>query len=127
LGYLDPDGYLFIVDRKKDIIIRGGENISCIEVEQALYTHPDIAEASVFGLPDDHFGEVPVAVLLAKPGRTLANEALRRHLAASLAHFKIPVHFWHETEALPRLGTEKVDKRALKARYSQEWESAKTR
>ena len=78
LGYTDEDGYLFIVDRKKEIIIRGGENISCIEVEQALYSHPDVAEASVFGLPDERFGEVPVAVVYAKPGHTLDLQATAR-------------------------------------------------
>ena len=62
LGYLDEDNYLFIVDRKKDIIIRGGENISCIEVEEAIYAHPAVAECSVFGLPDERFGEIPAAV-----------------------------------------------------------------
>ena len=64
LGYLDEDDYLFIVDRKKDIIIRGGENIACIEVEEAIYAHPDVAECSVFGLPDERLGEVPAAVYL---------------------------------------------------------------
>jgi len=68
LGYLDPEGYLFIVDRKKDIIIRGGENISCIEVEDAIYAHPGVAEASVFGLSHELYGEVPVAVYLANEG-----------------------------------------------------------
>ena len=119
LGYTDEDGYLFIVDRKKEIIIRGGENISCIEVEQALYTHPDVAEASVFGLPDTRFGEVPVAVVYAKPGHSLDCEELRAFVAGRIAHFKVPVQIWQEREPLPRLGTEKVDKRALKARYAE--------
>ncbi len=123
LGYLDPDGYLFIVDRKKDIIIRGGENISCIEVEQALYAHPDVAEASVFGVEDSRFGEVPVAVWLTKPGRSLDEDLLRAFLSTRLAAFKQPVRLWQEHEALPRLGTEKVDKRALRARYAPLWET----
>jgi long-chain acyl-CoA synthetase len=118
LGQLDEDGYLFIVDRKKEIIIRGGENISCIEVEQALYTHPDVAEASVFGLPDERFGEVPAAVVYAKPGHALDLEELREFVAGRIAHFKVPAQIWQEREPLPRLGTEKVDKRALKARYA---------
>ena len=118
LGYTDEDGYLFIVDRKKEIIIRGGENISCIEVEQALYAHPDVAEASVFGLSDLRLGEVPVAVVFAKPGRALDTEALRAFVGQQLAPFKVPVRIWHESEPLPRLGTEKVNKRALKARYA---------
>ena len=116
--YTDNDGYLFIVDRKKEIIIRGGENISCIEVEQALYAHPDIAEASVFGLPDARLGEVPVAVVFAKPGHVIDFEELRTFVAGQIAPFKVPVRIWHESEPLPRLGTEKVDKRALKARYA---------
>lgn len=121
LGYLDDEGYLFIVDRKKDIIIRGGENISCIEVEGAIYAHPAIAEASVFGLPDDKLGEVPAAVYLVKDGETLSPEDLRSHLAAHLAPFKVPVRFWQVDEALPRLGTEKVDKRSLREKYTREW------
>jgi long-chain acyl-CoA synthetase len=118
VGYLDSDGYLFIVDRKKDLIIRGGENIASAEVEAAIYAHPDIAEASVFGIPDARFGEVPAAAYLAKPGRTLGEDELRAFLAGHLAPFKMPVRFWAETLPLPRLGTEKVDKRALRARYS---------
>ncbi|MEP7223024.1 MAG: class I adenylate-forming enzyme family protein [Novosphingobium sp.] len=121
LGYLDPDGYLFIVDRKKDIIIRGGENIAASEVEAALYGHPGIAEASVFGLPDERLGEVPVAVFVARPGADLTDADLRAFLETHLAPFKIPVRFWRETASLPRLGTEKVDKRALKARFAAQW------
>jgi acyl-CoA synthetase (AMP-forming)/AMP-acid ligase II len=118
LGYLDPEGYLFIVDRKKDIIIRGGENISCIEVESAIYAHPCIAEASVFGLPDEKLGEVPAAVYLAKEDCSASEDELREFLKAHIAPFKIPVRFWEVTEPLPRLGTEKVDKRSLRERYT---------
>ncbi len=119
LGYLDADGYLFIVDRKKDIIIRGGENIAASEVEAAIYAHPDVLEASVFGLPDDRFGEVPVAVFIARAGAELHEDGLRAHLSQHIAAFKIPARFFEEHERLPRLGTEKVDKRALKAKYAQ--------
>jgi long-chain acyl-CoA synthetase len=118
LGYLDADGYLYIVDRKKEIIIRGGENIACIEVEQALYAHPDIAECSVFGLPDERFGEIVGAVWMARPGHDLTEEDLREFLAERLAPFKIPAQMWREDGPLPRLGTEKVDKRALREKYS---------
>ncbi|MEP6868054.1 MAG: class I adenylate-forming enzyme family protein [Novosphingobium sp.] len=121
LGYLDRDGYLFIVDRKKDIIIRGGENIAASEVEAALYSHPGVAEASVFGLSDERLGEVPVAVFVARPGAVLSAEDLREFLGTRLAPYKIPVRFWEETAKLPRLGTEKVDKRALRARYAAQW------
>jgi long-chain acyl-CoA synthetase len=127
LGRIDTDGYLFVVDRKKDIIIRGGENIACVEVEQAIYAHPAVAEVSVFGLPDPHYGEVPVAVWHAKNGHELGEEALRAHVAGRIAAYKVPVRIWREETPLPRLGTEKIDKRALKARYSQGWEAVKGR
>ncbi len=126
LGYLDADGYLYIVDRKKDIIIRGGENISCIEVEQAIYAHPKIAEASVFGMPDERMGELPTGVFLAKDGEQLSEEELRAFLQEHIAAFKVPVRLWQEHETLPRLGTEKVDKRTLRARYLTVWESEQT-
>lgn len=121
LGYLDEDGYLFIVDRKKDIIIRGGENISCIEVESAIYAHPCVAEASVFGVPHELYGEVPVAVYLAKPDCSASEDELRAFLSQHLAPFKVPSRFIAVDQPLPRLGTEKVDKRALRERFSKEW------
>ncbi len=127
LGYMDADEYLFIVDRKKDIIIRGGENISCIEVEEAIYAHPDIAEASVFGMPDEKFGELPTGVYLLKEGRSLSEAALQEFLKQHIAPFKVPVRLWQEQENLPRLGTEKVDKRTLKARYLPLWQSEQTK
>lgn len=117
IGYLDEDGYLFIVDRKKDIIIRGGENISCQEVEAAIYQHPLVAEAAVFGLPDDRFGEVPGAVVHFHDGETLDEGALRDFLCEHIAGFKVPARIWIAAEPLPRLGTEKIDKVGLKAKY----------
>ena len=117
IGYLDADGYLFIVDRKKDIIIRGGENISCQEVEAAIYEHPAVAEAAVFGLADERFGEVPGAVVLARDGASLTTEELCAFLFAHIAAFKVPQRVWIVDEALPRLGTEKIDKVTLRAKY----------
>ncbi|WOE75187.1 class I adenylate-forming enzyme family protein [Alterisphingorhabdus coralli] len=117
LGYLDEDDYLFIVDRKKDIVIRGGENISCIEVEAAIYAHPDIAQASVFGLPDERFGEVPGAVYHLKEGKSLEPEALQEFLGEHLAPFKIPSRVWNSDEPLPILGTQKIDKVTLRTKY----------
>jgi acyl-CoA synthetase (AMP-forming)/AMP-acid ligase II len=117
IGYLDEDGYLFIVDRKKDIIIRGGENISSQEVEAALYACPDIDEAAVFGVADERLGEVPVAVVLAKPGSAIDEPALRGFLDTRLAKFKIPERITFSPEPLPRLGTGKIDKVAIKAHY----------
>ncbi len=124
LGYLDEDEYLFIVDRKKDIIIRGGENISCLEVEQEIYAHPDVAECSVFGLPDERMGEIPAAVYQPKDGRSVEPDDLKEFLAERLAKFKIPQHLWQVDESLPRLGTQKIDKRALRTKYTELVESA---
>src|SRR3954447_18180387 len=115
VGYLDDDGYLFIVDRKKDIIIRGGENISAAEVEAACYACPAVAEASVFGAPDERLGEVPVAVIHLTAA--LTGDELRTFLEARIARFKVPERFVFSDEPLPRLGTGKIDRRALKAQY----------
>ena len=120
LGYLDEDNYLFIVDRKKDIIIRGGENISCIDVEEAIYAHPKVAECSVFGLPDERFGEIPAAVYYPHPGQSLSVEELQEFLREHIAAFKVPSVMWQSEEQLPRLGTQKVDKRTVKATYAKE-------
>jgi len=123
LGYLDADDYLFIVDRKKDIIIRGGENISCIEVEDAIYAHDDIGECSVFGLPDERMGEVPAAVYRMKDGRAaITPDVLRAFLLERIAPFKVPMEhqIWIAQDALPRLGTQKIDKRTVKAQYVSE-------
>ncbi|MGB3471580.1 MAG: AMP-dependent synthetase, partial [Erythrobacter sp.] len=127
LGYLDEDNYLFIVDRKKDIIIRGGENISCIEVEDAIYAHPDMSECSVFGLPDERMGEVPAAVILTKEGReTITPAALREFLLSHIAPFKVPLeeHIFVVHETLPRLGTQKVDKKLLREQYTKQHAAA---
>jgi len=121
LGYLDEDGYLFIVDRKKDIIIRGGENIACIEVEDAIYTHPDVAECSVFGLPDERLGEIAAAVFYVQPGSDLSPEALQAYLREHIAGFKVPSQIWRSPEQLPRLGTQKVDKRTVKATWAKDY------
>ncbi|MEM8724997.1 MAG: class I adenylate-forming enzyme family protein [Pseudomonadota bacterium] len=127
LGYLDEDGYLFIVDRKKDIIIRGGENISCIEVEDAIYAHADIAECSVFGLPDDRMGEVPAAIFRVKDGAAAMSQGdLREFLLSRIAPFKVPLeeHIFVSTEVLPRLGTQKIDKKTLREQFTAEMANA---
>jgi acyl-CoA synthetase (AMP-forming)/AMP-acid ligase II len=116
IGYLDEEGYLFIVDRKKDIIIRGGENISAAEVEAACYDCPSVAEAAVFGAPDERLGEVPVAVIHARAG--LAEDGLRSFLESRIAPFKIPARVIFSDVPLPRLGTGKIDRVALKALYA---------
>jgi steroid-24-oyl-CoA synthetase len=117
IGYLDEDEYLFIVDRKKDIIIRGGENISCQEVEAAIYAHPSVSEASVFGIPDERLGEVPAAAVYCESDRDLTGEQLREFLQDKIAAYKIPVTIWVHHEPLVKLGTGKIDKKVLRDKY----------
>ena len=117
IGYVDEDGYLFIVDRKKDIIIRGGENIACAEVEAEIYACPAVAEACVFGIPDDRLGEVPVAIVYREEGSDLTEEELRAFLEPRISAFKIPARFTFADEPLPKLGTGKIDRVAIKAQY----------
>ena len=118
LGYLDEDEYLFIVDRKKDIIIRGGENIACAEVEAEIYACPAVAEASVFGMPNDRLGEVPVAVIYPHEDSDLTDEELRAFLEPRISAFKIPARFIFVNDPLPKLGTGKIDRVAIKAQHS---------
>jgi acyl-CoA synthetase (AMP-forming)/AMP-acid ligase II len=117
IGYLDEDNYLFIVDRKKDIIIRGGENIACVEVEAAIYAHEAVAEASVFGVPDERLGEQPAAVVHLKEGQDVGEEQLRETVAQRLAPYKIPAFIWISPDPLPKLGTGKIDKVSLRERF----------
>jgi acyl-CoA synthetase (AMP-forming)/AMP-acid ligase II len=117
LGFLDEDGFIHIVDRIKDIIIRGGENISCFEVELALYKHSQIIETSVFGLPDPRLGEVVGAVAVVKNSKEIDEDSLKSFLGDSIAHFKVPIKIWLVEQKLPRLGSGKIDKRPLKTHY----------
>jgi acyl-CoA synthetase (AMP-forming)/AMP-acid ligase II len=119
IGYVDEDEYLFIVDRKKDIIIRGGENISAQEVEAAIYTHPAASEVAVFGIPDERLGEVPGAVVYSEEGG-LTREGLLDFLEPHLARFKLPAYIWFSDDPLPKLGTGKIDKVELRERYRAE-------
>jgi acyl-CoA synthetase (AMP-forming)/AMP-acid ligase II len=115
VGRLDEDGYLFILDRKKDLIISGGENIASPEVERVLYEHPAVLECAVVGRPDDRWGEVPVAFVVLKPGRSVEAAELLAHCVGQLARFKVPkdVRFLAE---LPRNPSGKVLKRVLRDR-----------
>jgi acyl-CoA synthetase (AMP-forming)/AMP-acid ligase II len=114
LATVDDEGIVTIVDRKKDMIIRGGENISCLEVDAALHTHPDIAEAAVFSVPDERLGETVGAGVQLKAGAGLTEAALQGFLREQLSAFKVPERIWFRTDPLPRGGTEKTDRRALR-------------
>jgi long-chain acyl-CoA synthetase len=119
LGYLDTDGFYYVVDRKKDVIIRGGENIYCAEVEAALLEHPLIRDATVIGLPNQEYGEIVAAVLQVDPenqGPELQDEIVAS-LAAKLAKFKIPTTFKITDQDLPRTATGKVLKRDIRAEF----------
>ena len=117
IGYVDEDGYLFIVDRKKDIIIRGGENISAAEVEAAIYACEGVSEAAVFGVPDERLGEVPVAIVHPRADSELDDETLRAFLFTKLAAYKVPAVIHFARDPLPRLGTGKIDRVALKQQF----------
>lgn len=118
IGYLDEDGYLYIVDRLKDIIIRGGENISCPEVEAAAYEHETILELSVLGIHDEKYGEVPGIIYATKGDAPLSADDLKEFIGSKLAPFKVPVHYWHHTGDLPRLGTQKIDRVTLRKAFN---------
>ncbi len=110
----DDETYINIVDRKKDVIIAGGENISSIEVENALAAHPDVAEAAVVSAPDPQWGEIPVAFVVLKPGVTCSEKDLAEFAGKRLAKFKLPKRYEFRTEPLPKGGTGKVLKRELR-------------
>jgi long-chain acyl-CoA synthetase len=114
IGYMDEEGFVFITDRKKDMVIRGGENIGCQEVEAAIYDHPDVSECAVFGVPDERLGEALAAVVVPKPGRSLAADDIKAHVARHLARFKVPEHVWIRYERLPRIASEKIFKRGIR-------------
>jgi long-chain acyl-CoA synthetase len=118
VAYLDEHGFLYIVDRIKDIIIRGGENISCLEVEAAIHKHPAVREAAVFGLPDERLGEAVGAVVVLREGDDLEAGELQDYLREHLATFKVPAHIWLQREQLPRIASGKIFKRQLKAEYA---------
>jgi long-chain acyl-CoA synthetase len=118
IARLDEDGFVFIVDRKKDMVLRGGENIYCAEVEAAVYRHPAVAECSVFGVPDARLGEEVALAVTAIAGESLTAETLRAHLAAITARHKIPRYIWILREPLPRNASGKFLKRELRERLS---------
>ncbi len=116
IARIDEDGFIYIVDRAKDMVLRGGENVYCAEVESALFEHPAVAECTVFGVPDDRLGEEVGAAVYLKPGHGASAEDLRQHCRARISAHKIPRYLWFTTEALPRNANGKFLKRELRDR-----------
>jgi long-chain acyl-CoA synthetase len=114
IGFLDDEGFLTITDRKKDMIIRGGENVYCVEIENRLVEHPAIADAAVIGVPHPELGEEVKAVVQVEPGHTLTEDEVREWVRAELADFKVPAHVELRDEPLPRNASGKLLKNVLR-------------
>ena len=124
LATIDEENFIYIVDRAKDMIISGGENIYCVEVENALYTHPAVLEAAVVGIPDETWGEAVHAVIVCKPGTNVSSDELISHARTQIASYKTPRSIEFRTEALPKSGAGKILKRDLREKY---WEGKSRR
>jgi fatty-acyl-CoA synthase len=118
MATIDKEGMIEIVDRKKDLIISGGENVSSIEVEGMLYKHPAVLEAACIAIPDERWGEVPAALVVLKPGMTATEEEVIEFCRGQMAHFKCPktISF---IDGLPRTATGKIQKNLLRDKYWQ--------
>ncbi len=114
VGYIDSDGYLYITDRAKDMIIRGGENVYCVEIENRLVEHPEIVDAAVFGVPHPALGEEVKAVVQLAPGSRLSAAGVREWVAETLADFKVPAHVELTNDPLPRNASGKLLKNVLR-------------
>jgi long-chain acyl-CoA synthetase len=121
MGKFDEDGYLYLVDRKRDMIISGGENIYSIEVENALSSHPAVLECAVVGVPDEYWGEAVKAFVVLVPGKSVTMDDLIYHCRTVIAGYKCP-RFLDFVEDLPKSGAGKVLKRELRDRH---WQNRK--
>ena len=119
LATIDEENYIYIVDRAKDMIISGGENVYSVEVENALYTHPAVLEVAVIGIPDETWGEVVHAVVVCKPGMQVTGDELIEHSRSQIAGYKVPRSVEFSQDALPKSGAGKILKRDLRDKY---WE-----
>ena len=124
VGYQDADGYFYILDRLKDMIVTGGENVYSGEVEAVIYEHPAVREAAVFGIPDPKWGELVMACVVLKPGHTLSADELLAHCRRSLASYKIPRRVEFSESELPKSGSGKILKRVLRERFWEHQERA---
>lgn len=120
IAIMDEDDFIFIVDRAKDIVIRGGENISCLEVEAAIAEHPDVLEVAAFGIPDERLGEDIAVAITPKPGAKPTSESIQAFVKDHLAGFKVPKSIWFLDEQLPRIASGKVNKPGLRE-MAKEW------
>ena len=118
-GYLDENGYLYLVDRVKDMVVTGGENVYSVEVENALAAHPAVAQVAVIGIPDDRWGEAVHAIVVLKPNVAATADDLKAHARDRIAGYKLPKSIEFRDEPLPLSGALKVLKRELRAPY---WE-----
>jgi long-chain acyl-CoA synthetase len=114
IGRIDDEGFVYVQDRAKDMVLRAGENVYCAEVEAVLYEHPDVYEAAVFGVPHERLGEEVAAAIVPKPGRSIDADELKRFLGRHLAPFKVPSRIAFHSQALPRNPAGKILKRALR-------------
>ncbi|HEX4354648.1 MAG TPA: fatty acid--CoA ligase family protein, partial [Polyangiales bacterium] len=114
IARIDDEGFVYILDRAKDMLIRGGENVYCVEVEDVLYSHPAVMDAAVVGIPHRVLGEEVGAIVQLAPGTSLEPDALRAYAATRLAGFKVPVQIVVQLEPLPRNANGKIMKRDLK-------------
>jgi len=124
VGYQDADGYFYILDRLKDMIVTGGENVYSGEVEAVIYEHPAVREAAVIGIPDPKWGELVMACVVLKPGHTLSADELLAHCRRSLANYKVPRRVEFSESELPKSGSGKILKRVLRERFWEHQERA---
>lgn len=117
VGWMDTDGYVYITDRKKDLVIKGGENISPREIEEGIYAHPAVAEVAVVGIPDEIYGENLLAAVVLRPGHAVTEEELKQHLNGYVTKFKVPGRIVF-LDALPKGSTGKILKRVIKEQFA---------
>ena len=117
LGRVDADGFVYVMDRAKDLVLRAGENVYSAEVEAAIYEHPSVYEVAVFGVPHERLGEEVAAVVMARPGTTLTQQDIAAHLTGKLANFKIPSRMHFVQHQLPRNASGKILKRQLRDEF----------